>query len=55
MSVTIEGYDKPKDCYNCPFNCSNLVCFITKGRIDRDDYDCDNPCPIKQAESEDKE
>lgn len=51
MSVVIEGYDKPKDCYVCPFDRHGCWCSITNGVIDRDDYSCDKPCPIKSVNS----
>ena len=47
MSVIIEGYDKPKNCYVCPFNRDDCWCSITHGGIDRDFWICDKPCPIK--------
>lgn len=51
MSVVIEGYDKPKDCYVCPFDRHGCWCSITNGVIDRDDYSCDKPCPIKSLDN----
>ena len=46
MSAIIKGFDKPKNCFLCPFNNSDCNCAITKGGIDRDDGSCDKPCPI---------
>ena len=51
MSVVIEGYNKPKNCYVCPFNRDDCWCSITHGEIDRDYYDCDKPCPINPFDS----
>ena len=48
MSVIIEGFDKPKNCYPCPFNNSDCWCNLTKGVIDRDDWYCSAICPIKE-------
>ena len=47
MSVIITGFEKPINCYECPFNNSDCWCNITRGRIDRDDWTCDKECPIK--------
>ena len=50
MKVLIEGFEKPKNCGRCPFNCDDCRCSITKGEIDRDDMSCDKECPIKVVE-----
>lgn len=47
MSVVIKGFNKPQNCFGCSFNHSDCWCAITEGGIDRDDYSCDLPCPIK--------
>ena len=47
MSVVINRFDKPKNCQCCPFNNYAVLCSITNGSIDRDDYSCDIECPIK--------
>lgn len=46
MGVYIKGVHKPKSCRRCFFNESDLRCIITGGKIDRDDYECDAPCPM---------
>lgn len=51
MGVYIKGMDKPKSCKGCYFNGSNLSCFITRGRIDRDDYTCEIECPIIEVKT----
>ena len=51
MSIVIERFDKPTSCLSCPFNHSDCWCAITKGEIDRDDYSCDLPCPIKPLDT----
>lgn len=51
MSAVIKGFDKPKSCLSCPFNRNDCWCSITHGGIDRDDYNCDKPCPIKSFNS----
>lgn len=49
MSVIIEGFEKPKNCYSCPFNNSDCWCALTDGGyIDRDDWSCSVSCPIKE-------
>lgn len=48
MSVYIKGIGKPHNCRRCYFNISDIDCFITKGRIDRDDYSCEKECPITE-------
>ena len=53
MSVIIKDIDKPDNCKDCYFNESNCYCNITKGCIDRDDYQCDTPCPIDQLPQDD--
>lgn len=52
MSVIIEEFNKPKNCHVCPFNNSDCYCNLTKGSIDRDDWDCSITCPIKTFEQE---
>ena len=46
MAILIKNMDKPKNCYNYPFNNSDCWCSITKSEIDRDDYTTDTECPI---------
>lgn len=48
MSIVVKGFDKPEDCYTCPFNHSDWYCNLTKGIIDRDNWDCSVVCPIKE-------
>ena len=49
MSVVIKGMDKPKNCFSCEFNSSDCHCKINHGKIDRDDWTCDMPCPIVEV------
>lgn len=49
MSVFIKGFDKPKNCRVCDFNSSDCFCKINHGKIDRDFWDCENPCPIVEV------
>lgn len=51
MNIVIKGFDKPKSCLSCPFNQNDCLCSITHGGIDRDDYSCDEPCPIKSFDN----
>ncbi len=51
MSIIIEGFDKPASCRSCPLNHSDCWCAITKGGIDRDNYSCDLPCPIRPLDA----
>lgn len=46
MSVFIKDMEKPKNCFGCDFNSSDCFCKINHGKIDRDFWDCDKPCPI---------
>lgn len=55
MSVIVKGFNKPKNCYSCPFNDSHCWCSLTKGTIDRDDYTCNVSCPIEQLPTESEE
>lgn len=48
MSVIIKGLNKFYSCRLCPFNNCDYYCNITKGKIDRDDYSCEEECPIVQ-------
>ena len=49
MSVIVEGFHKPKNCFYCPFNKSNCFCVLTDGGyINRDDWSCSATCPIKE-------
>ena len=50
MSIIITGIEKYKDCYSCPYNQYDCYCQITGGGIDRDDWYCDKPCPIKTVD-----
>ena len=50
MKIMIEGWDKPKNCMNCPFNKDDCWCKINHEEIDRDDYTTKN-CPIKIIEN----
>jgi hypothetical protein len=49
MSVVIKGMDKPKNCFGCNFNMYDCYCKINHGGIDRDFWDCENPCPIVEV------
>lgn len=49
MVVIINGWSKPENCRNCPFNESDCRCSINKAEIDRDDYSCDF-CPIEEKD-----
>lgn len=49
MSILINGINKPKNCRVCDFNSSDCFCKINHGKIDRDFWDCDNPCPIVEV------
>lgn len=46
MSILIKGMNKPKNCHVCEFNSSDCFCKLNHGGIDRDDWSCDEPCPI---------
>jgi len=49
MSILIKGINKPKSCFNCYFNMYDCHCKINSGKIDRDDWTCDKPCPIVEV------
>lgn len=49
MSILIKGINKPKSCFNCDFNMYDCHCKINSGKIDRDDWTCDKPCPIVEV------
>lgn len=49
MSILINGINKPKNCRVCDFNSSDCFCKINHGKIDRDFWDCDKPCPIVEV------
>lgn len=49
MSILIKGINKPKSCFNCGFNMYDCHCKINSGKIDRDDWTCDKPCPIVEV------
>lgn len=46
MSIFIKDMKKPKNCFGCDFNMYDCYCKINNGGIDRDFWDCENPCPI---------
>ena len=46
MSIFIKDMKKPKNCFSCDFNMYDCYCKINHGKIDRDFWDCDKPCPI---------
>lgn len=51
MKVIINGWEKPKNCKNCPFNSCDCWCMITRSSIDRDDYTTEEKCPIENDNS----